>query len=93
MHPARTILRQQEERTVWPEAQGCVLSLPQVPVLLGGTAHYPAPAPSPTGSAPLPFPAQLPEAWGLALAANCGRQRLGESPPYLVLHHPDPKLP
>ena len=81
MHPARTILRQQEERTVWPEAQGCVLSLPQVPVLLGGTAYYPAPAPSPTGSAPLPFPAQLPEAWGLALAANCGRQRLGESPP------------
>lgn len=28
MHPARIILRQQEGRTVWLEAQGCVLSLP-----------------------------------------------------------------
>lgn len=42
MHPARTILRQQEVRTVWLEAQGSVLSLPQVPVLLGGTARCPA---------------------------------------------------
>lgn len=55
MYPARTILRQQEERTAWLEAQGCVLSLPASPCPPGGQGPLPAPAPSlPMGLAPLP---------------------------------------
>lgn len=46
MHPARIILRQQEGRTVWLEAQGCVLSLPPSPCPPGVvvTDHSPAPS-------------------------------------------------